>query len=303
MDLVDEHKEEHGLNKCLEAIDLPKSTYYYRKNQMVSYTKKYEHLREPMHEIAEENADYGYPRMTFELQEKGYDVGEDVVSNLMDLFGIRLMNNVDKPSQSEARKFIDSVGDGCNIVKKLDSIKPLQVFYTDYTEIFFDNGNKKAYLMALLDHSGKLVAGYTLEKRKNTDTALKAIKRAASALEELGHTLKGKIIHHDQDPVYTGYKWMREVLINQSARISYSENGARGNTRMESFHSSLKREGKDLFLEAKNIWELKRIVEERIEYYNQDRRHSALDYKSPINYLKREKILPEETKSLAQIGA
>ncbi len=121
-------------------------------------------------------------------------------------------------------------------------------------------------------------------------------------MEELGHTLKGKIIHHDQDPVYTGYKWMREVLINQSARISYSENGARGNTLMESFHSSLKRENKDLFLEAKNIWELKRIVKERIEYYNQDRRHSALDYKSPINYLKREKILPENMKSLAQIS-
>lgn len=57
-----------------------------------------------------------------------------------------------------------------------------------------------------------------------------------------------------------------------------------GNTLMESFHSSLKREGKDLFLEAKYIWELKRITEERIEYYNQDRSHSALDYKSPINY-------------------
>ncbi len=116
--------------------------------------------------IAEENADYGYPRMTPELKEKGYDVGEYVVSNLMDLFGIRLKNNADKPPQSEARKFIDSVGNGCNIVKKLDTIKPLQVFYTDYTEIPYDNGKKKAYLMALLDHSGKLVPGYALEKER-----------------------------------------------------------------------------------------------------------------------------------------
>lgn len=300
---MDEHREEHGLNKCLEAIDLPKSTYYYRVNQMVSYTEKYEHLREPMHEIAEENADYGYPRMTPELQEQGYDVGEYVVSNLMDLFGIRLMNNVDKPPQSEARKFIDSMGNGCNIVKKLDTIKPLQVFYTDYTEIFFDNGNKKGYLMALLDHSGKLIPGYALEKSKNTDTALKAIKRASSTLKELGHTLKGKIIHHDQDPVYTGYRWMREVLFNQNARISYSENGARGNPIIEAFHSSLKRENKDLFLEARNIWELKRVVKERIEYYNQERRHSTLGQVAPLTYLKREKILPEETESLVQIGA
>lgn len=156
--------------------------------------------------------------------------------------------------------------------------------------------------MAMLDHNGKIVPCYALEKRKNTDTALKAIKRAASTLKEVGHKFKDKIIHHDQDPVYTGYKWMREVVINQSARISYSENGAKENPYIESFHSRLKDEGKDLFLEARNIWELKRIVRERIEYYNKDRRHSALEYLSPINYLKREKILPEETKSLVEIS-
>ena len=58
-----------------------------------------------------------------------------------------------------------------------------------------------------------------------------------------------------------------------------------------------------MFLEARNIWELKRVVKERIEYYNQERRHSTLGQVSPLNYLKRENILPEETESLAQIGA
>ena len=66
---------------------------------------------------------------------------------------------------------------------------------------------------------------------------------------------------------------------------------------MESFHSSLKRENSDLFLEAKNIWELKRLVEERTEYYNQNRRHSTLGQVAPLTYLKREKILPEDTES------
>ena len=30
---MDQHREEHGLNRCLKAIGLPKSTYYYRKNR------------------------------------------------------------------------------------------------------------------------------------------------------------------------------------------------------------------------------------------------------------------------------
>ena len=300
---MEENKEEHGLNKSLEAIGLPKSTYYYRVNEMVSYAEKYEALKEPMHQIAEEHPDYGYPRMTPELQERGYDVGEEVVRKLMKLFGINLANRTDKPPTSEAREIIDSFGSSFNRVKDLGEINPLSVFYTDYTEIKYDNGSKKAYLMPILDHKSKFVAGYALEKRKDTDTALKAIKRAVSKLEELGKSFKDKIVHHDQDPVYTGYSWMRQVLVDLKARISYSERGAKGNTFMESFNSRFKSEARDLLLDAKNIWELKRVVKERIEYHNQDRRHSALEYLSPVTYLKREKVLPKETESLAEISA
>ncbi|MEF8799378.1 MAG: hypothetical protein V5A79_08190 [Candidatus Bipolaricaulota bacterium] len=62
----------------------------------------------------------------------------------MELFGVRLANNADKPSPSGASKFIDSVGNGCNIVKKLDTIEPPGVFYTDYTEIFLTTAITKS---------------------------------------------------------------------------------------------------------------------------------------------------------------
>jgi hypothetical protein len=42
--LVDQHREEHGLNRCLEAIDLPKSTYYYRKNRSDQPSKEEQDL-------------------------------------------------------------------------------------------------------------------------------------------------------------------------------------------------------------------------------------------------------------------
>ena len=33
MDLVEEHRERHGLNRCLEAVGLAKSTWYYRQRR------------------------------------------------------------------------------------------------------------------------------------------------------------------------------------------------------------------------------------------------------------------------------
>ena len=118
-------------------------------------------------------------------------------------------------------------------------------------------------------------------------------------LAYVGLGFEGRIIHHDQDTVYTGYRWLRSVLIKHRARISFSENGAKGNTSMESFNGRFKGENKSLFYEAANIWELKRLVARQMEYYNCRRRHSTLGYMAPINYIIQEEILPQPVLGLA----
>ncbi|MBS3825511.1 hypothetical protein KGY58_03105 [Candidatus Bipolaricaulota bacterium] len=59
---------------------------------------------------------------------------------------------------------------------------------------------------------------------------------------------------------------MREVSINQRARTSYPKSATKENHYIGSFHSNFKREGKVLFLGAKNICELRYVVEERFQY-------------------------------------
>ncbi len=73
-----------------------------------------------------------------------------------------------------------------------------------------------------------------------------------------------------------------------------------GNTFMESFTSRFKGENSDLFAGALDIWELRRTINEWMEYYNEQRRHSALEYMSPLDYINHEMILPELVVALAQ---
>ena len=122
---------------------------------------------------------------------------------------------------------------------------------------------------------------------------------AQTTLEDVGLTLGERIIHHDQDTVYTGYRWLYAVLIKHWARISYSENGAKGNTTMESFFGRFKTENQSLFHEAMNIWELRRVIAQQINYYNRRRRHSTLRYLPPMDYIIQEEILPEPAFGLA----
>ena len=299
VEIVKQNAESYGLNVTLDAIELPRSTWYYWKNKKVNYEEKYGYLHEPLIEVLNDNPAYGYRRVEPELKARGYRVGETVVQRVLGMWDLSLRRWAGKPKPSVPRKLLAKGSDGMNLVARIEEPDPLQVFYTDFTAIWYADGGKKAYLMPLVDHATKWVIGWAVGCRPNTELALEALSAAGATLADAGLTLQGRIIHHDQDTVYTGYRWLRAVLIKHRARISFSENGAKGNTSMESFNSRFKGENKNLFHEAANIWELGRLIAQQIEYHNSRRRHSTLGNTAPIDYIIQEEILPQPALGLA----
>ena len=94
-------------------------------------------------------------------------------------------------------------------------------------------------------------------------------------------------MHQDQGSVYTSYAWTGRLLLNDHLQISYSLDGARGNTEMEAFISRFKNENRSLLLDAPTIEALKWVVNVRMRYYNEARRHSALGNQPPSRWLER----------------
>ncbi len=245
--IVEKNAQAYGLNVTLDAIGLPKSTWYYWKNQKVDYEEKYAHLRQPLIEVLRENSAYGYRRIAPELKDLGRPVGETVLRRVLRMWDLSLQRWAGRPKPSAPRRILAKDGAGMNLVAKMGKPMPLQVLYTDFTTIRYADGGKKAYLMPLVDDATKWVLGWAVGFRPNTELALEALSMAAESLAYVGLGFEGRIIHHDQDTVYTGYRWLRSVLIKHRARISFSENGAKGNTSMESFNGRFKGENKSLF--------------------------------------------------------
>jgi len=299
--IVKRNAETYGLNVTLDAIGLPKSTWYYWQNRKVDYEQKYAHLRQPLIEILRDNIAYGYRRILPDLVELGYPVGETVLRRVLRMWDLALQRWAGKPKPSVPRQVLAKEGNRMNLVAQIEKPSPLQVFYTDFTEIKYAKQKKKAYLMALVDAATKWAIGWAVGFRSNTELALEALSMAADTLADSGLSLGGRIIHHDRDTVYTGYRWLKAVLIKHRARISFSENGARGNTSMESFNGHFKGENKSLFHDVANIWELKRLISERLQYYNDRRRHSTLANTAPTKYIIQEEILPQPTVGLAPL--
>lgn len=279
--------EPYGLAPALAAVGLARSTWYYHRTQKVAYESKYAHLRSFLEEIARKHPEYGYRRTTRELREGfGVIVNTKVVRHLHRLWDLAILRCTQIPRPSGIRRIIREAKGRVNLVASLREIRPFEVLYTDFTEIRYAGGERKAYLMPIIDHASKVVYGWALAERANVTLALRAWQRARQTLRSFGVSPRGLIMHHDQDPVYTSYAWIGRLLHGERVRVSFALQGARDNPWMESFHSRFKGEWKSLFLDARSIEELEKIVADRIHYYNAERRHSSIGYLSPLNFIR-----------------
>jgi len=284
--LAGQVKDKHGLSSALASLQLPRSTWYYHQNQRVSYTEKYAHLREPLETIARNHHEYGYRRTTPELREVyGYKVNHKVVQRLHREWDLPLIRGTQPPKPSGIRKAITAAGDRINLVAGRETIEAFEVAYADFTELVYANGHRKAYLIPFLDHASKMVLGWAVGDRAVTSLAMKAWEQARKALRDQGFDLERVTVHHDQDPVFTGYGWTAQLLLKDHIRVSYALNGARDNPEMEAFNSRFKTENRSLLLDAQTLEELQDLVSERMDYYNYERRHSSIAYLAPAVFI------------------
>ncbi len=285
--LVETMKDTFGLNLTLAAIDLPKSTWYYHQKYKVDYEEKYADLFPILDEIARNHPEYGVPRIMPELRDVYHiDVNHKVVERLLGIWDLSILRSTRRPKPSSVQKAITEVGKLANLVAQMDEIALFQVFYTDFTEILYAGGHRKAILMPIIGHVSKIASGWAVGQSRGTALALQAWKRAKETFQQMDISYTGMIMHHDRDSVYTGYEWTSQLLLKDKSRLSYALRGARDNPEMESFNGRFKSEAHSLFLEAHSLAELITVVDQRMRYYNTERRHSSIGYVPPLVYIK-----------------
>ena len=285
--LVRGAREAYGLAAALRAVGLARSTWYYHTGIRVSYAEKYAHLEAPLKAIAEAHPEYGYRRAAAELRETyGHRVNRKVVARLHRLWDLPLRRTVTRPKPSAIRRAIDVAGPRANLLSGRSKAKigPLEVLYTDFTELRYGGGIRKAWLIPILDHRTKYVAGFAVGERANSELALSAWTAAERSVVRFRGSLEGVIVHQDQDPVFTGYPWTGRLLA-AGARLSYALHGPRDNPEMESFFGRFKVENRSLFPDAGSLEELAAVARDRINYYNRVRRHSSLGDRPPLNII------------------
>jgi transposase InsO family protein len=286
--LVKSVTDTYGLNLALVSVDLPKSTWYYHEKNKVDYEEKYAYLRPILEEIARGHPEYGVPRIMPELREQHkVDVNHKVVERLLGTWDLSILRSTHRPRPSSIQQAITEAGELANLVAQMEEIGLFQVVYTDFTELVYADGHRKAILMPIIGHTSKMAFGWAAGKSSDTVLALRAWEHAKETFQQLDIPYAGMIMHHDRDSVYTSYEWTSQLLLKDRLRLSYALRGAKDNPEMESFNGRFKGENNSLFLEAQNLDELVEVVDQRMTYYNTERRHSSIDYLPPVTYTAR----------------
>lgn len=81
------------------------------------------------------------------------------MQRLHQLWGLALLRTTRVPKPSGVRQVLIAAGNRVNVLAQMESIEPLDVLHTDFTELRFAGGTQKAYLMPIIGHVSKFVFG------------------------------------------------------------------------------------------------------------------------------------------------
>jgi putative transposase len=285
LELIDEFREEFSVQRCCQALELPRSTYYASQNR-ISMADKYDHLKNDLEQVIRRNPAYGYRRIQSALKnEYGRNINHKPLQKLLHEWDLALKRNIKKSRPSGIESILKEMGGQANILRTLkeEEIEPFRVFQTDFTEFYTETG--KIYLMPYLDYRTKVVVAYHISLNADASAAVTALKKLKLFLKVQGIPLDEIISHQDQGSPYKSYDYVSALVLDDMTP-SFSRVGMPGdNPGMESFFGRFKSENKNLLASARDIPELITIIEVKLRYYNHLRIHSKTNGRSPINNL------------------
>lgn len=269
-----ELRHKFDLKVLLNQIDMARSSFYYHQKQREK-PDKYHEIKELIKVIYHKNKGrYGYRRITDELNNKGIIINHKTVLRLMKKLGLKSVIRVKKYKsyKGEQGKIVANV-----LQRDFKATTPNQKWATDVTE--FKVGVNKLYLSPVIDLFNQEIISYELTERPLFKQVTVMLKKAFKKIPNDTNL----ILHSDQGWQYQ-MKQYQQLLRQKGITQSMSRKGnCLDNAIIENFFGTLKSE---LFYLKKydSIIQLKKEIQDYINYYNNQRIKSNLNKMSPINY-------------------
>ncbi len=209
---------------------------------------------------------YGSRKITAWLETQGHDVNRKRVQRLMRTMGIAGV--APQPGTSLRNKEHKVYP---YLLRDVVINRPNQVWSTDITYCPMPNGFM--YLVAIIDWYSRYIVSWELSNTLDADFCVLALERALTVTEP-------EIFNTDQGCQFTSKDFLKP-LQDRDIKISMDGKGrALDNIFIERFWRSVKYEWLYMY-EFRTVLELYAGLEEYFQFYNTERLHQSLHYKTP----------------------
>jgi len=254
---------EISVRRQCELLGVSRSGFYY---DPVSESQKNLTLMRLLDEQYTRTPFYGSRRMREWLATQGHEVNRKRVSRLMALMGIEAVYPKPKLSQpGEGHRIYPYLLRGT----KVERVN--QVWSTDITYIRMAQGF--VYLVAVMDWYSRFVLSWSLSLTMEVDFCIEALKRAL-------RRGRPEIFNSDQGSQFTSEKFTGELEAKDIAISMDGRGRCLDNIFVERLWRSLKYE--EVYLkDYASVTEARAGIERYFRFYNQDRLHQSLQYRTP----------------------
>ncbi len=274
-------KNDHAILRLCQELEVSASGYYDWQSRCTCPGPRAVQDQALVQQIecihARSRQTYGAPRIQKELRKQGRSHGRNRIA--------RLMKQEDLCGRQKGRYRVQTTDSNHDqpiapnrLAQAPKATKSNQIWVADIT--YIQTGEGWLYLAAILDLYSRRIAGWAMSP--NIDTAL-VLKALGMALLHRSPP-RDLLFHSDRGVQYASAEY-RQALSQAGLIASMSRKGnCYDNASIESFWSTLKLElvyRRSFNTRAQAQSEIFDYIE---TFYNRQRSHSALDYRSPVDF-------------------
>ena len=277
--VIEELGGEHPVAELCDLLSVARSGYYaWSTGSEGANARLNAELSGRIQELFQGNRQrYGSPRITAGLRREGYGCNHKRVERLMRGLGLRARER--KRFQPRTTDSRHGHPIAANLLLEGDAPERSdQVWVTDIT--YLPTAEGWLYLAGVMDLYSRRIIGWSMQETLETCLPLQALNMA---LRQRGRPLN--VVHHsDRGCQYASQEYRAELAAHQLTPSMSRKGNCYDNAAMESFWSTLKTELPEATAGLGAAEVRKRVFEYIESYYNRARFHSALGYRSPVDF-------------------
>jgi transposase InsO family protein len=275
---IDEHRAQYPVRRLCRTLGVSPSGYYaWRQRPPSPRTLANQRLLTHLRAIhAEVHETYGSPRMQAELEARGLLCNVKRVARLMRLHHLRARHKRKYRVTTKVNPKLPVAPN--HLAQQFQASAPNEKWVSDITYVWTREG--WLYVAVVMDLYSRRIIGWALAQTQETTLVVAALQMAIGRRQPQSGTLH----HSDRGSQYASVQY-QAVLRSHQFTVSMSGTGnCFDNAAMGSFFGTLKAERISQQRYQTREHACHDIVSYIEGFYNATRRHSALGYRSPLDF-------------------